>query len=73
MNKTLIFGGGTFNHIRSHLALAAPAFGETARKLHELMPESTLILTKMADHTSIILMVEEPRNDLKRRKVERIY
>lgn len=26
-----ILGGGTFSHVRSHLALAAPAFGATAR------------------------------------------
>lgn len=28
-----IIGGGTFSHVRSHLALAAPAFGGTARRL----------------------------------------
>lgn len=27
--KCIIIGGGTFNHVRCHLALAAPAFGET--------------------------------------------
>ncbi|PZR79598.1 MAG: hypothetical protein DI537_40850, partial [Stutzerimonas stutzeri] len=26
-----VLGGGTFSHVRSHLALAAPAFGGTAR------------------------------------------
>lgn len=36
MNKKCItIGGGTFNHVRNHLALAAPAFSETARKLAE--------------------------------------
>lgn len=36
-NKTThIIGGGTISHIRSHLALAAPAYGNTARKLDEL-------------------------------------
>lgn len=30
-----IFGGGTFSHVRAHLALAAPAFGGTARFLKE--------------------------------------
>lgn len=29
-----ILGGGTFNHVRNHLALAAPAFGETAMSLY---------------------------------------
>lgn len=34
-NKIHIIGGGTFSHVRNHLALAAPAFGSTARKLYE--------------------------------------
>jgi len=51
--KTHIIGGGTFSHVRSHLALCAPAFGETARKLAELCEqqgklEVKLHLTKMA-------------------------
>lgn len=31
-----IIGGGTFSHVRSHLALAAPAFGSTASRLDTL-------------------------------------
>ncbi len=57
-----IFGGGTFNHVRSHLALAAPAFGGTARKLDDLIEDgwagewlSRLHLTKMADPRSSII------------------
>ena len=49
--KTIIIGGGTFNHIRNHLSLGAPAFGSTAKKLHELL-DGTLVLTKMADSFS---------------------
>ena len=66
MKKIHIIGGGTFSHIRSHLELAAPAFGGTARKLDEMFQmeidpmgaafervESVqLHLTKMADHQS---------------------
>lgn len=52
MKRVVILGGGTFNPIRNHLSLAAPAFGTTARKIHKLIPNSELILTKMADHTS---------------------
>lgn len=33
MKKIYVLGGGTFNHVRSHLSLAAPAFGETAIEL----------------------------------------
>lgn len=52
-----IFGGGTIQHIRSHLALCAPAYGGTARKLHNIIKEQTkepvhLHLTKMADYNS---------------------
>ena len=39
-NKQIyIFGGGTFSHVRNHMALAAPAFGETAKRLAELCKE----------------------------------
>jgi hypothetical protein len=62
--RIVILGGGTMNHVRSHLALCAPAFGSTARKLHTLFSaqihEAGLgahfsvetMLTKMADHES---------------------
>ena len=33
MKKIHIIGGGSFSYVRNHLALAAPAFGETARRL----------------------------------------
>lgn len=58
--KVVIFGGGTFNPVACHLSLAAPAFGETAKRLAQLfervgtlIPE--LILTKMADSRSKII------------------
>ena len=58
-----VIGGGTFNHVRAHLSLAAPAFGETAEALAALcvemfdqsMYEVKLHLTKMADRKSIIV------------------
>lgn len=50
----VILGGGTFNYVRNHLAIAAPAFGTTARLLKQLLPKSQLILTKMADYHSKI-------------------
>ena len=58
--KVHIVGGGTIAHVRTHLALAAPAYGGTARKLKELCEDhdstmDVLIhLTKMADSTSKI-------------------
>lgn len=67
MKKIYILGGGTFNHVRNHLALAAPAFGETARKLKTIFNKELklnnlyneyqveLVLTKMADHKSKII------------------
>src|SRR6478609_1211563 len=56
--KIHIIGGGTFSHVRNHLALAAPAFGTTARKLYDLFVRSEskdgvlLHLTRMASPTS---------------------
>lgn len=53
-----IFGGGTVNYVRSHFALSAPAYGNTARALSKMLTEKnephTLILTKMADYTSAL-------------------
>jgi hypothetical protein len=37
--KVVILGGGTFCHVRAHLALAAPAFGDTARELKRMCEE----------------------------------
>ena len=48
----LVYGGGTVSYVRNHLALCAPAYGSTARKIAELcgeiMPEmkTDLFLTK---------------------------
>lgn len=54
-----IFGGGTVNFVRSHLALCAPAYGSTARALYSCLlangiPEAALSLelTRMADSSS---------------------
>lgn len=52
--RIVIFGGGTVSYIRNHLALCAPAYGATAKKLallaEELLPnlDVDLRLTKMA-------------------------
>ena len=56
--KVVIIGGGTVSWVRNHLAVSAPAYGNTARMLEEIcaakMPtmETQVYLTKMADHTS---------------------
>lgn len=60
INKTIhIIGGGTISHVRNHLALCAPAYGSTAKKLVELCNKRfgktidiKLHLTKMADQHS---------------------
>jgi hypothetical protein len=55
-----VVGGGTVSHVRAHLALCAPAYGGTARRLVELCKEHDqtmdviLHLTKMADPKSRI-------------------
>lgn len=64
-----VFGGGTFSHVRNHLALAAPAFGSTANSIAKITNEwingnSNSLdgrysvfshLTKMADQNSKIV------------------
>ena len=55
MRKTIILGGGTFEPIRNHLSLSAPAFGTTAIRLNELITDSELVLTKMADRRSKLI------------------
>lgn len=59
MNKIVhIIGGGTVSHVRTHLALCSPAYGETARRIAELCRaqasdmEVRLHLTRMADPAS---------------------
>jgi hypothetical protein len=36
MKKIILIGGGTFSHVRSHLSLAAPAFGTTVNILETM-------------------------------------
>lgn len=61
--KTIhILGGGTFSHVRAHLALGMPAFGNTAIQIHDMVTNAIaqqavsaepiavkLHLTRMAD------------------------
>lgn len=62
-----VIGGGTISHIRNHLALCAPAYGTTARRLAELSKAQSdsmdvvLHLTKMGDPASKI----ETNDDLR--------
>lgn len=58
--KVVIFGGGTFNPVACHLALAVPAFGETAKRMARMFEnngtlEPQLVLTKMADSNSKLI------------------
>lgn len=61
-NKAIqVVGGGTVSHVSAHLALSAPAYGSTARKIAELCwhhaqtkMDVNLHLTKMAHYASII-------------------
>lgn len=64
--RMVIFGGGTFSHVRPHLSLSAPAFGSTARYINKLAKKMfdmdiTLLLTKMADPASFIVTNEDVR------------
>lgn len=50
--RIIIIGGGTFQPIRNHLSLCAPAFGATAKHIHSRIKGSELFLTKMCDSMS---------------------
>jgi hypothetical protein len=63
MKMVHIMGGETFSHIRPHLALAAPAFGNTARAIYDLLytrngmrehilPSGHVLAAVMLDQTS---------------------
>ena len=63
MNKKIyILGGGTMSHVRSHMALCAPAFGKTAKDINMMINfqerfknfDTHLVLTKMAESSSNI-------------------
>lgn len=70
MKKIVIFGGGTISHVRNHLALCAPAYGTTARRLQCLFNERRsnyiveLALTKMADPMSDMETSEDVKHRL---------
>mgnify|MGYP000020374523 CR=1 FL=1 len=73
-----IIGGGTVSHVKSHLALSAPAYGSTARRLKEICAEHSdkldidLYLTRMANsgrgdletNEDIAKLVEELKQDV---------
>ena len=57
--STIIIGGGTFQPIRNHLSLCAPAFGKTARFMNTLIKDSISIITKMGDPNSNLVTNED--------------
>jgi phosphopantothenoylcysteine synthetase/decarboxylase len=68
MDKCVIIGGGTFNHVACHLSLATPAFGSTAKTLKTMLDgfgleiENQLVLTKMADSSSKLVTNDDIDN-----------
>jgi hypothetical protein len=65
MKKLHIIGGGTFSHIRCHLALATPAFGKTARQLYELATNSELFdETKLVPYLHLTAMAASGKSSL---------
>lgn len=66
MYKCVVIGGGTFSKVACHLALAAPAFGSTARQLKRYIDalespcvDTHMTLTKMADSNSDLITNED--------------
>jgi hypothetical protein len=44
-----IIGGGTVSHVRNHLALTAPAYGNTARKIYSILRQELKITSLETD------------------------
>lgn len=65
--KIHIFGGGTVQYVRNHLALCTPAYGETARFLFDQFGAEVaqLHLTRMADSMSKLETNEDVELKLK--------
>lgn len=78
VKKVYVIGGGTFSHVRTHLSLAAPSFGGTARRMASLFRETLgfpgdpgymevhTIFTKMADPKSDIVTNQDLADTLDR-------
>ena len=74
--RIVVFGGGTIVHIRNHMALCAPAYGGTAKKLasmlqysineHRLDLSVDLMLTKMANPDSQLETNDDVEHALQR-------
>lgn len=72
--RICVIGGGTFNYVRNHLALAAPAFGSTARDITQRLETQLsakdleeiwavdLHLTRMANPLSQLTTNEDINN-----------
>jgi|TARA_R110000824_G_scaffold105368_4_gene249304 hypothetical protein len=60
--RIIVIGGGTFEPIRNHLSLAAPAFGKTAREIHNNLG-GELFLTKMC-HSQSTMITNKDVEDL---------
>lgn len=60
--KIIVIGGGTVYHVRSHLALSAIAYGNTAKEISRLLAQEFVseeyeiqtMLTRMGDPTSTL-------------------
>lgn len=78
IRKIHIIGGGTVFHVQNHLALCAPAYGSTAKRLHELFAarfdkmDVQLHLTKMAGTHPAKSMWQGETNDDVEALLERI-
>lgn len=74
MKKIHIYGGGTFSYVRTHLALAMPAFGETAKTIYDMIcadtrfdnMETNMHLTKMANSYSSLITNDDVFEHIKK-------
>lgn len=56
-----IIGGGTFSHVRNHLALAAPAFGSTARRMEQVIISKMVQMSRSNQGYETVLVEQAER------------
>lgn len=68
MKKIAIIGGGTVSHVRNHLALAAPAYGRTARNIYDHLQNYFIKNSKLgqqySERTYLTKMANSGEGDL---------
>jgi hypothetical protein len=64
MKNIFLLGGGTFSHVRTHLALAAPAFGNTIYEISDILRSEVFLRGSGARVYTRLTAMAEPGSNL---------